>query len=341
MAEFSYVGAHCAVATCGQQDFLPFKCNGCNQSFCQNHYKKEDHSCEALSASPSASSQCPAVTSRSTSSLEGLPRCAVPSCREQLTVQNRVHCNKCGQDTCLKHRFEDQHPCVDLQAVAAEGLRFAQIELKPEEFLEAHKTMSKILGNIIADPKNEKFRTLRKTNAVVKEKLRHPACIQALSMCGFVDDGEHYVCPMVADLSAARHVLAALKAHSTSAAATPAATGGTRLVNGVIVRQKVEEPSSSPSQSHSGGYAGGPKPKSAFNFKRPNDTAQQQKAQADSLQEIRRQQKERYREAATGGSTSYTGGTVAAAPPKSEQHDNINANGRTLTRKSEQQCCIQ
>jgi hypothetical protein len=39
------LGTQCAEATCMQVDFLPFKCPHCNKSYCQTHYKAEDHKC--------------------------------------------------------------------------------------------------------------------------------------------------------------------------------------------------------------------------------------------------------------------------------------------------------
>jgi hypothetical protein len=33
------LGEHCALATCRQLDFLPFQCDGCNETFCAEHFK--------------------------------------------------------------------------------------------------------------------------------------------------------------------------------------------------------------------------------------------------------------------------------------------------------------
>ncbi|CAE7458214.1 unnamed protein product [Symbiodinium natans] len=90
---------------------------------------------------------------------------------------------------------------------------------RPEEYAEAHRTMVKVFSNVLADPKNEKFRTLRKANAVVQDKLKHPACKQALLLCGFTEEEDCYVCPPSADLSTMRRVCAQLKA-------LPPAAGG-------------------------------------------------------------------------------------------------------------------
>merc|ERR1719454_232490 len=114
--------------------------------------------------------------------------------------------------------------------------------MSPEVFAEAHKTLSKIFGNIIADPTNEKFRSLKKANAVVQDKLRHPACVQALLLCGFQDTGDTYVCRANADLSLMRQFTSSLKAYdplsatpASSSAPAKASGSGVRMVNGTIV----------------------------------------------------------------------------------------------------------
>ncbi|KAG6608808.1 zinc finger an1 and c2h2 domain-containing stress-associated protein 16-like [Phytophthora cinnamomi] len=38
-------------------------------------------------------------------------RCAADGCRDVLLTSNQFHCAKCGQDVCLKHRFEADHAC--------------------------------------------------------------------------------------------------------------------------------------------------------------------------------------------------------------------------------------
>merc|ERR1711879_691578 len=38
-------------------------------------------------------------------------RCPVDKCKNKLTQSGSVVCNTCHQRVCLKHRFEDSHPC--------------------------------------------------------------------------------------------------------------------------------------------------------------------------------------------------------------------------------------
>ncbi|KAI8052040.1 hypothetical protein BDF22DRAFT_689666 [Syncephalis plumigaleata] len=43
--ELPHVGAQCALSSCSQHDYLPFKCQHCLKEFCQDHWKVEAHQC--------------------------------------------------------------------------------------------------------------------------------------------------------------------------------------------------------------------------------------------------------------------------------------------------------
>jgi len=44
-AQLLSIGKQCSEATCFMVDFLPFKCQHCQQSFCQEHFKVDAHRC--------------------------------------------------------------------------------------------------------------------------------------------------------------------------------------------------------------------------------------------------------------------------------------------------------
>lgn len=44
------VGKQCSHPSCSLVDFLPFKCQHCEDSFCQEHFKVEDHVCPKYDA---------------------------------------------------------------------------------------------------------------------------------------------------------------------------------------------------------------------------------------------------------------------------------------------------
>jgi len=43
--EFPGLGSHCFHNNCNQLDFLPVKCDGCKEKFCNEHWKYEAHNC--------------------------------------------------------------------------------------------------------------------------------------------------------------------------------------------------------------------------------------------------------------------------------------------------------
>jgi len=188
---------------------------------------------------------------------------------------------------------------VSVEAAVDAALRHAQSEMAPKDFRNAHSTLLKVSNNILSEPGNEKYRTLKKSNAIVQEKLCHPACIEALRLCGFSDVDEAYVCRSAADLSVMRRMSAALRAGSLQSSqqgsaaaglAAPVSTwsaGGRRIVNGVIVdapcpppdeRPPVATPLAGAAVAEAGSSAevptkvGAPKAKAtAFDFKRRGD----------------------------------------------------------------------
>lgn len=332
MAACGDVGAFCAF--CGSQDFLPLKCNGCSEAFCKDHAALEAHSCPSSLGKEQEVRVAPTEAAK-------LQRCAAPGCRESLSAHNRVTCWRCHQDVCIKHRFEDCHPCMSTEAAVSAALAQAAKEMTADELTEAHKTLTKVFGNIIADPTNEKYRTLKKANAVVKEKLRHPCCIEALKLSGFQDMGEAYVCRSAADLSTMKQMAAALKeAGSSSSLAQktqPGPSQGPTIVNGVITRPVKTEAKADPLERRgvalpktaSAPPAGTPvgpypsakgKPRSAFDFQ--NRRVQEQSVQSaqSAVQDLRKLQKERYQ-----GEQSASGATGSDAVEQRSPQSNPNA----------------
>ncbi|XP_075465686.1 AN1-type zinc finger protein 2B isoform X2 [Ascaphus truei] len=45
--EFPDLGKHCFEPTCKQLDFLPLKCDACEQIFCKDHVTYEQHKCSS------------------------------------------------------------------------------------------------------------------------------------------------------------------------------------------------------------------------------------------------------------------------------------------------------
>jgi len=74
-------------------------------------------------------------------------------------------------------------------------------ELNPDESSEVYATLSKIFANILRNPEQAKFRTLKKDNRLVAERLcRSMGAISVLFMVGFEETDDTYTCPMTTDL---------------------------------------------------------------------------------------------------------------------------------------------
>ncbi|CAD7935061.1 unnamed protein product [Amoebophrya sp. A120] len=124
----------CSVPSCNKVDFLPFKCDACNQLYCLEHRSYAAHNCTAASSKDFTIVVCPDCkkglrVAASERNLEGIlekhkktecpgapkkqAKCAV--CKTKLNLTNRYECPKCGKLVCLKHRFEEEHDCISLQ----------------------------------------------------------------------------------------------------------------------------------------------------------------------------------------------------------------------------------
>lgn len=133
------VGAHCAVASCHQLDFLPFVCDLCEKAFCLDHRTYAAHSCPKADDRDCRVILCPICknsvkivhgedvnvtfdrhrASPECKQKEKKKRCPVTNCKEKLTFSNTFDCPKCKKSVCLTHRFDDAHECIKTIAPTA------------------------------------------------------------------------------------------------------------------------------------------------------------------------------------------------------------------------------
>mmetsp|Transcript_66974 Transcript_66974/g.131871 ORF Transcript_66974/g.131871 Transcript_66974/m.131871 type:complete len:246 (+) Transcript_66974:120-857(+) len=136
--------AHCSVADCHQLDFLPFKCDACAGVFCKDHFAHARHRCPKASSSNVQVLVCPLCAAAVRMSISEDPNvtwerhylngctqvkpaskgpntCPIQGCREKLGPSNRFECTKCGITVCIKHRAEEDHPCVARPAPRGAG----------------------------------------------------------------------------------------------------------------------------------------------------------------------------------------------------------------------------
>eukprot|EP00746_Dinoflagellata_sp_MGD_P003547 gnl/MRDRNA2_/MRDRNA2_106883_c0_seq1.p1 gnl/MRDRNA2_/MRDRNA2_106883_c0~~gnl/MRDRNA2_/MRDRNA2_106883_c0_seq1.p1 ORF type:complete len:306 (-),score=86.73 gnl/MRDRNA2_/MRDRNA2_106883_c0_seq1:179-1096(-) len=75
-------------------------------------------------------------------------------------------------------------------------------ELLPSQAANVYKTLGKVLGNIVRNPDEPKFRSLKKDNKIVAETLgKSKSAIALLLKVGFKDVGSMYQCPPSVDLT--------------------------------------------------------------------------------------------------------------------------------------------
>jgi len=78
------------------------------------------------------------------------------------------------------------------------------------DFEQAHGTLQKLLGNIVASPDDPKFRKLRTTNAKISALLATLGVRAVLIGAGFIEQGEFLVLPEAAAVDGVQAALDAL-----------------------------------------------------------------------------------------------------------------------------------
>ncbi|KAJ7107278.1 hypothetical protein C8R43DRAFT_1114232 [Mycena crocata] len=137
------VGAQCSHQSCMLVDFLPFKCQHCESSFCQEHFMVTAHKCPKYDETKHnrVAPNCPlcnvpvsvrpgqdanmameAHFSKDCSVMTGklktknTPVCAKARCGK--TLFSPIRCTKCNEQFCPSHRFPADHSCVSTGAAA-------------------------------------------------------------------------------------------------------------------------------------------------------------------------------------------------------------------------------
>merc|ERR1711933_214998 len=110
--EFSDVGAHCHFDLCGQQTFLPFKCESCKHRFCKHHRSQKSHQCPHLKKEETEAKEIEKkkiLTNKKNEINKPIYKCNYKKCKKREWVN--FECNKCNESFCLKHRSPDAHKC--------------------------------------------------------------------------------------------------------------------------------------------------------------------------------------------------------------------------------------
>ncbi|XXQ36869.1 AN1-type domain-containing protein [Plasmodiophora brassicae] len=149
--EFVNVGAHCSHASCRQQDYVPFRCDGCHQWFCLQHRTYEAHRCRTPARQSRIVIQCPICAEsfhvydgqqadaivnehlrirecdRHRASVASTARrqaCSVSACKAQAMT---FDCAACGKRVCVRHRFPDDHQCARPNSIVAQATQTCRV----------------------------------------------------------------------------------------------------------------------------------------------------------------------------------------------------------------------
>lgn len=146
------IGKQCSHSQCNLVDFLPFKCQHCQDYFCQEHFKVSGHNCPKYDESkhnrvapncpmcntPVAvrlgqdpnirmeehfEKECSAMTGRK-GKTKTMPVCAKSNCKKVLF--SPIRCNSCSDHFCPAHRFPRDHNCSPTAASPAKT-RFSRL----------------------------------------------------------------------------------------------------------------------------------------------------------------------------------------------------------------------
>ncbi|XP_020025253.1 AN1-type zinc finger protein 2A [Castor canadensis] len=133
--EFPDLGRHCSEKTCKQLDFLPLRCDACNQDFCKDHAACAAHKCPFafkkdvhVPVCPLCNVPIPVKKGEIPDVIVGqhmdrdcvrhpgkqrekvfLYRCSKEGCRKKEALQ--LACVQCRRNFCIGHRHPLDHGC--------------------------------------------------------------------------------------------------------------------------------------------------------------------------------------------------------------------------------------
>ncbi|XP_053550331.1 AN1-type zinc finger protein 2A isoform X2 [Bombina bombina] len=135
MMEFPDLGKHCSESTCKQLDFLPLKCDACEDVFCKDHFNYNRHKCPSSFKKNVQVPICPLCRAPVPVKKGESPDVAVgqhidmncnfdPAKRKQKIFTNRclkagckkkelfkIVCDQCQNNFCVSHRHPLDHDC--------------------------------------------------------------------------------------------------------------------------------------------------------------------------------------------------------------------------------------
>uniref|UniRef100_A0A674AE13 Zinc finger, AN1-type domain 2A n=1 Tax=Salmo trutta TaxID=8032 RepID=A0A674AE13_SALTR len=133
--EFPNLGEHCSENSCKQLDFLPMRCDACEEIFCKDHITYANHKCMSSYKKDIQVPVCPLCNTPIPIKRGEMPdikvgehidrdcqsdpaqnkrkiftnKCSKGGCKQKEMI--RVTCDQCHINYCLKHRHPLDHDC--------------------------------------------------------------------------------------------------------------------------------------------------------------------------------------------------------------------------------------
>ncbi|XP_063041671.1 AN1-type zinc finger protein 2A isoform X2 [Engraulis encrasicolus] len=144
--EFPDLGEHCSEKSCKRLDFLPMRCDACEEIFCKDHITYANHKCNSSYKKDVQVPVCPLCNTPIPIKRGEMPdikvgehidrdcksdpaqrkrkiftnKCSKGGCKQKEMI--RVTCDDCHQNYCLKHRHPLDHDCkADGKSVSKSG----------------------------------------------------------------------------------------------------------------------------------------------------------------------------------------------------------------------------
>ncbi|CAH1634816.1 unnamed protein product [Spodoptera littoralis] len=182
--EFPHIGKNCSYKSCNKLDFLPYKCGGCKEMFCSDHFAYTKHECPAPDRQNVQVPECP-LCGKPVPGKRGEPpdvavgthidnqctsdpaverrrkvftnRCTFKGCKNKEMVP--LVCSECSLNFCLRHRHGSDHACEGkLAAKRRQAAEAAMARMKAAENKMTHAPVaakvtafSEVQGNMTED----------------------------------------------------------------------------------------------------------------------------------------------------------------------------------------------
>ncbi|XP_061086928.1 AN1-type zinc finger protein 2A-like isoform X1 [Conger conger] len=134
--EFPDLGEHCSEKSCKRLDFLPMKCDACEEIFCKDHITYDNHKCTSAYKRDVQVPMCPLCNTPIPIKRGEMPdikvgehidrdcrsdpaqrkrkiftnKCSKGGCKQKEMI--KVTCDQCHLNYCLKHRHPLDHDCA-------------------------------------------------------------------------------------------------------------------------------------------------------------------------------------------------------------------------------------